>query len=63
MNNSIKSFNNAIKSKYTEWERFKLSEFMDTIQEIISDYSEATMKVPFPTVINISETIWIKLNI
>jgi len=62
-NNGIEGFNQGLKSKYTEWSRFRLGEFADILQEVVKDYSDETSKLPFPNSLTITEDEWKKAQI
>ena len=59
-NNAVEGFNNGIKLKYTNWERLQLNDFFKVVEEIINDYSEQSLALPFSKSLIIEKCLWKK---
>jgi len=59
-NNLMEGFNYVLKAKYTDWEKFKLAEFIQLVEQVIIDYSEETIQSPFPSVQRFPKDVWEK---
>ena len=62
-NNGIEGFNNGLKSKYTDWEKFTMEEFIPLCRDVIVDYSVKTSQKSFPVTLFLNETVIKKAEI
>jgi len=60
-NNGIEGFNYAIKNKYTDWDRYKLNEFVGVLKGIIEDNSKEELENSFPTSFTLDQNLWRKV--